>query len=107
MKAPFDTGFRRSSGCWNAGLSGCAERRHLPAPVARAAWIGLLATAWNLLPIGQLDGGHVLYSLAGRWHKMLTWIFLGVLVVLGIRFWHGWLVWAVLLYFLAGATQPL
>jgi len=74
-------------------------------PVARAAWIGLLATAWNLLPIGQLDGGHVVYSLAGRWHKKLTWIFLGALVVLGIRFWHGWLVWAVLLYFL-GRRHP-
>ena len=73
-------------------------------PVARAAWIGLLATAWNLLPIGELDGGHVVYSLAGRWHKMLTWIFLAGLVVLGIRFWHGWLVWAVLLYF--GRRHP-
>jgi membrane-associated protease RseP (regulator of RpoE activity) len=74
-------------------------------PVARAAWIGLLATAWNLLPIGQLDGGHVVYSLAGPWHKRLTWFFLATLVVLGIRFWHGWLVWAVLLYFL-GRRHP-
>jgi len=73
-------------------------------PVARAAWIGLLATAWNLLPIGQLDGGHVVYSLVRSRHKMLTWIFLGLLVVMGIRFWHGWLVWAVLLYF--GRRHP-
>jgi len=73
-------------------------------PVARAAWIGLLATAWNLLPIGQLDGGHVVYSLVRSRHKLLTWIFLGLLVLLGIRFWRGWLVWAVLLYF--GRRHP-
>jgi membrane-associated protease RseP (regulator of RpoE activity) len=37
-------------------------------PVARAAWVGVLATGWNLLPIGQLDGGHILYSVAGNRH---------------------------------------
>ena len=47
----------------------------------------------------------MLYSLAGRWHKRLTWIFLGALVALGIRYWHGWLVWAALLYFL-GRRHP-
>jgi membrane-associated protease RseP (regulator of RpoE activity) len=73
-------------------------------PVARAAWIGLLATAWNLLPIGQLDGGHIVYSVAGNKHKMLSWTFLGLLVILGLRFWHGWLVWAVLLFF--GRRHP-
>lgn len=73
-------------------------------PVARAAWIGLLATAWNLLPIGQLDGGHVVYAVAGHRHKLLTWISLGLLVALGVRFWYGWLVWAVLLFF--GRRHP-
>jgi membrane-associated protease RseP (regulator of RpoE activity) len=73
-------------------------------PVARAAWIGLLATAWNLLPIGQLDGGHIVYAVAGNRHKLLTWISLGLLVVMGIRFWYGWLVWAVLLFF--GRRHP-
>lgn len=73
-------------------------------PVARAAWVGLLATGWNLLPIGQLDGGHVLYSVAGNRHGILTWIFLGALVVLGIFFWRWWFLWVVLLYF--GRKHP-
>jgi len=73
-------------------------------PVARAAWVGLLATGWNLLPIGQLDGGHVLYSVAGNRHTMLTWIFLAALVVLGIFFWRWWFFWVVLLYF--GRKHP-
>jgi membrane-associated protease RseP (regulator of RpoE activity) len=73
-------------------------------PVARAAWIGLLATAWNLLPIGQLDGGHIVYSLAGHRHKLVTWTFLGILLILGIWLWQGWLIWAVLLFF--GRRHP-
>jgi membrane-associated protease RseP (regulator of RpoE activity) len=73
-------------------------------PVARAAWVGLLATGWNLLPIGQLDGGHVLYSVAGNRHRALTWVFLGALVVLGIFFWRWWFFWVLLLYF--GRKHP-
>jgi membrane-associated protease RseP (regulator of RpoE activity) len=73
-------------------------------PVARAAWVGTLATALNLLPIGQLDGGHILYSVAGNRHKLVSWIFLLLLVALGIWLWHGWLVWAVLLFF--GRRHP-
>ena len=73
-------------------------------PMARAAWVGMLATGWNLLPIGKLDGGHVLYSLVGNRHTALTWIFLAALAVLGIFFWHWWLLWVVLLYF--GRRHP-
>ncbi|MEO7653324.1 MAG: site-2 protease family protein [Bryobacteraceae bacterium] len=73
-------------------------------PMARAAWIGLLATAWNLLPIGQLDGGHIIYSLVGERHKLLTGIAIAVLVVAGALFWRGWLIWAVLLFF--GRRHP-
>jgi hypothetical protein len=74
-------------------------------PVARAAWIGILATALNLLPIGQLDGGHILYSIAGDRHKLLSRIFTALLVPIGIFFWQGWLVWAVLLLFF-GMRHP-
>jgi membrane-associated protease RseP (regulator of RpoE activity) len=71
-------------------------------PVARAAWVGILATALNLLPIGQLDGGHILYAFAGRWHKLLSRLFVVALVPLALytRSW-SWLVWAVLLFFFA------
>jgi len=66
-------------------------------PVARAAWIGILATALNLLPIGQLDGGHILYSIVGDRHKLLSRIFTAALIPIGVFFWPGWLLWAVLL----------
>ena len=71
-------------------------------PVARAAWVGILATALNLLPIGQLDGGHILYAFTGRWHKLLSRVFVIALVPLAVisRSW-SWLVWAVLLFFFA------
>lgn len=70
-------------------------------PVARAAWVGTLATALNLLPIGQLDGGHILYSFTATRHKLLSRLFVVALVPLGIFYWHAWLVWAGLLFFFA------
>ena len=74
-------------------------------PVARAAWVGLLATALNLLPIGQLDGGHILYTYVGDWHLTLTRIFIAALLPIGIFFSYTWLVWAALL-FLFGRRHP-
>ncbi len=67
-------------------------------PVARAAWVGVLATALNLLPIGQLDGGHILYSFAGRHHRLLSRAFILLLVPLGLRFTLQWLFWAAILF---------
>jgi membrane-associated protease RseP (regulator of RpoE activity) len=75
-------------------------------PVARAAWVGIFATAINLLPIGQLDGGHILYAFVGERHKLLSKIFVVALVPLGIfsDYWP-WFLWAVLLY-IFGLRHP-
>ena len=74
-------------------------------PVAFAGWIGLLVTALNLIPVGQLDGGHVAYALWPERHRLISWSCLILLVVSGLLFWQGWLFWAVLLYFL-GLRHP-
>lgn len=65
-------------------------------PVARAAWVGIFATSLNLLPIGQLDGGHILYSFVGERHKLLSKIFIIALVPLGFLYWP-WFLWAAVL----------
>ena len=64
-------------------------------PFALAAWVGLLVTCLNLLPIGQLDGGHALYALSPRRYPILTRILWGGLLVAGF-WWPGWWVWAAL-----------
>jgi membrane-associated protease RseP (regulator of RpoE activity) len=76
-------------------------------PVALAGWAGLLVTSLNLIPAGQLDGGHILYTLFGdRLRKALPFIIVG-LGVMGI-FWNGWWLWAVILLFLGRAhAEPL
>jgi len=75
-------------------------------PVAFAGWIGLLVTALNLLPVGQLDGGHVAYALFPEYHRYISLGVLGLLVVCGVWFWQGWLMWAVLLAFLGWRHPP-
>jgi membrane-associated protease RseP (regulator of RpoE activity) len=64
-------------------------------PMAVAAWVGMFATALNLLPSGQLDGGHMVYALWPRAHRAVSWIVVLVLAYLG---WHfaGWRLWAAL-----------
>jgi len=76
-------------------------------PVARAAWVGMFATALNLLPVGQLDGGHVVYALLGRTQKWLTNVFLIALLPMGRFFWDGWYFWAAMLFFFARKHPPL
>ena len=67
-------------------------------PVGRAAWVGLFATALNLLPVGQLDGGHILRSVSPRLHRVVSLILPLVLVPMGLFLWRGWLIWAALLF---------
>jgi membrane-associated protease RseP (regulator of RpoE activity) len=74
-------------------------------PMARAAWAGLLATALNLLPIGQLDGGHILYSFLGEKTKLLSRLFVFLLVPMGFLFTYSWLLWAGVLFFF-GLRHP-
>ncbi len=66
-------------------------------PLAIAAWVGMFATSLNLLPGGQLDGGHIIYSLWPRHHKNISRLTVLALIPMGIFFWTGWLIWAVLL----------
>jgi membrane-associated protease RseP (regulator of RpoE activity) len=81
------------------------EQNILLHPMAFAGWIGLLVTALNLIPVGQLDGGHVSYALFPERHRLISLACLGLLVVTGLLFWQGWLVWALLLYLL-GLRHP-
>ncbi len=74
-------------------------------PFALAAWLGLLATSLNLLPLSQLDGGHILYAASGRAHKQLTYLMLGLLAVAGLVFWRGWIFWC-LVVLLMGLRHP-
>jgi Zn-dependent protease len=75
-------------------------------PVAFAAWFGLFVTAMNLLPVGQLDGGHILYSLLGHNARWLGIGLVGLMVVAGIFWWTGWLLWAMLVFFIIGTGHP-
>ncbi len=89
-------------------------------PIARAAWVGMFATAMNLLPIGQLDGGHILYSFFPRRHAAISKLLCVVmlfpgLVVIGRYFglaglpggmWTGWSIWGLVLLWL-GRRHPI
>ena len=101
-------------------------------PVAFAGWIGLLVTMLNLIPVGQLDGGHVTYAILGREaHRKIASFILPALLVLGLLpipeliyygkyetmppdwmqllgsfGWPGWLLWYVILRFLIGTAHP-
>lgn len=74
-------------------------------PIGLAAWFGFFATALNLLPVGQLDGGHIAYALFGRFHKKISQGFVASLIPLGIFYWQGWLLWTTILLFI-GLRHP-
>ncbi len=76
-------------------------------PVAFAAWLGLLVTALNLVPAGQLDGGHVLYALLGRRRALVVARLVGFgLLAAGVFLSWNWLVWWFLTRFVIGLGHP-
>jgi len=74
-------------------------------PVAFAGWIGLFVTSINLIPVGQLDGGHIAFALLGEKQTRLSFILVLVMTILGVLLWEGWIIWAVLLLVL-GLRHP-
>lgn len=89
-------------------------------PYLCVGWFGLFVTSMNMIPVGQLDGGHIIYSMFGAGkHKVISWISLGFLLVLGLSGlvqmilkinigigWLGWLVWGIVLFFIIRVKHP-
>ena len=75
-------------------------------PIGIAAWFGFFATALNLIPVGQLDGGHVSYALFRGIHKRISKVFLFTLIPLGLFYWQGWLFWTTVLLII-GFRHPM
>jgi membrane-associated protease RseP (regulator of RpoE activity) len=90
----------RLFGATNAGLGGLYLH-----PVAFAAWFGMFATALNLLPGGQLDGGHIIFAANPRWQRPISMLTILVLLPLSWYYWAGWLLWAVVLR-VTGGRHP-
>ncbi len=63
-------------------------------PIGFAAWFGLFITSLNLIPIGQLDGGHVAYALWGNRQRTIAVAMIPILLLLGLFGWPGWFLWA-------------
>jgi membrane-associated protease RseP (regulator of RpoE activity) len=75
-------------------------------PFALAAWVGLLVTSLNLLPLGQLDGGHILYAVAGRYQRKLALPLWALLALGGFFFWPGWWLWSFLVLLMRLGHPP-
>ncbi len=74
-------------------------------PIAFAGWFGILVTAFNLIPIGQLDGGHIFFAFSTDLYKKLTYVFIALLIFAGIFYWEGWFLWAILIM-IFGVKHP-
>jgi membrane-associated protease RseP (regulator of RpoE activity) len=76
-------------------------------PVAFAGWIGFFVTSINLIPVGQLDGGHIAYALFGEKHVYLSKILVPLMFLLGFFLWAGWAIWALLMLILGLRHPPI
>ncbi|MEE8349590.1 MAG: site-2 protease family protein [Acidobacteriota bacterium] len=97
--------FQLATSLFFSGGPDAAIRLH---PIGWAAWFGMLATSINLLPIGQLDGGHIIYALFGtRSHRFISYTSFGALVGISLYSWPmmGYLLFAFILLFL-GFRHP-
>ena len=91
---------------WGTQPDGYSLNMH---PMAFAAWFGLLATALNLFPIGQLDGGHISYAVLGPRSTYVTFIAIGFALVLAAYFsatWFGWTGLIIVMLILFGPKHP-
>jgi membrane-associated protease RseP (regulator of RpoE activity) len=70
-----------------------------------AGWVGLLVTMFNLLPIGQLDGGHIMYALFGKYQKGLAYLAMLGLLILSF-WWTGWAIWLFIALLLRPSHPP-
>ena len=75
-------------------------------PIAMAGWIGLFVTALNLMPLGQLDGGHVIRALLPRNYTKVFRGFFLLLLISGLVVWAGWFFWALIVYLLTRLRHP-
>ena len=69
----------------------------VPHPILIASWMGLLITALNLIPAGQLDGGHILYAISPGGYRVSHWCVILTLFALGVFAWFGWMLWGIIL----------
>lgn len=85
----------RALAAWLPGVP--AMDNLLPHPILIASWVGLFVTSLNLIPAGQLDGGHILYAISPRWHRGMTFVVPVVLLAMGATLWTGWVLWGLIL----------
>ncbi|HEY9166318.1 MAG TPA: site-2 protease family protein [Candidatus Kryptonia bacterium] len=87
-------------------------------PFLCVGWFGLFVTAMNLLPVGQLDGGHLIYGMFGKSHKKIARIFFAIILAIGLAGllplagiqtdfgWIGWILWCIILFFVIKLDHP-
>jgi Zn-dependent protease len=69
----------------------------LPHPILLASWIGFFITSLNLIPAGQLDGGHILFAISPTFHRVMSYAVPVLLLGMGLTLWGGWMLWGAIL----------